>query len=90
MPMVGAKQGLLKVFAPFRDFGQRATWRSGYAAVCKTVYPGSIPGVASTASKRNTCRTFTSATALIGSDRGSSGKGGLRPAVDIARMRFPE
>jgi hypothetical protein len=24
-----------------------ATWRSGYAAVCKTVYPGSIPGVAS-------------------------------------------
>ena len=26
----------------------RATWRSGYAAVCKTVYPGSIPGVAST------------------------------------------
>src|SRR5262249_11915949 len=27
-----------------------ATWRSGYAAVCKTVYPGSIPGVASTIS----------------------------------------
>jgi hypothetical protein len=26
-----------------------ATWRSGYATVCKTVYPGSIPGVASTA-----------------------------------------
>lgn len=25
----------------------KATWRSGYAAVCKTVYPGSIPGVAS-------------------------------------------
>src|SRR5258705_13600702 len=25
-----------------------ATWRSGYATVCKTVYPGSIPGVAST------------------------------------------
>jgi hypothetical protein len=25
----------------------RATWRSGYATVCKTVYPGSIPGVAS-------------------------------------------
>src|SRR5262249_9040389 len=24
-----------------------ATWRSGYATVCKTVYPGSIPGVAS-------------------------------------------
>jgi hypothetical protein len=24
-----------------------ATWRSDYAAVCKTVYPGSIPGVAS-------------------------------------------
>jgi hypothetical protein len=27
---------------------RRATWRSGYATVCKTVYPGSIPGVAST------------------------------------------
>ena len=24
-----------------------ATWRSGYAEVCKTSYPGSIPGVAS-------------------------------------------
>ncbi len=24
-----------------------ASWRSGYAAVCKTVYPGSIPGEAS-------------------------------------------
>ena len=24
-----------------------ATWRSGYAAACKAVYPGSIPGVAS-------------------------------------------
>src|SRR6266516_6618158 len=29
-----------------------ATWRSGYAAVCKTVYPGSIPGVASNPSVR--------------------------------------
>jgi hypothetical protein len=27
---------------------RKATWRSGYATVCKTVYPGSIPGVAST------------------------------------------
>jgi hypothetical protein len=27
-----------------------ATWRSGYAAVCKTAYPGSIPGVASKSS----------------------------------------
>jgi hypothetical protein len=26
----------------------RATWRSGYATVCKTVYTGSIPVVAST------------------------------------------
>ena len=25
----------------------KATWRSGYAAVCKTVYPSSILGVAS-------------------------------------------
>jgi hypothetical protein len=32
--------------------GFMATWRSGYAAVCKTVYPGSIPGVASNKIKR--------------------------------------
>lgn len=24
-----------------------ATWRNGYAPLCKSVYPGSIPGVAS-------------------------------------------
>jgi hypothetical protein len=30
-----------------------ATWRSGYATVCKTVYPGSIPGVASKTSSKN-------------------------------------
>ena len=30
-----------------RPVALTATWRSGYAAVCKTVYPGSIPGVAS-------------------------------------------
>ena len=29
-----------------------ATWRSGYAAVCKTVYAGSIPAVASTSFPR--------------------------------------
>ena len=29
-----------------------ATWRSGYATVCKTVYPGSIPGVASSLRSR--------------------------------------
>jgi hypothetical protein len=28
--------------------GGKATWRSGYATVCKTVYSGSIPDVAST------------------------------------------
>ena len=32
---------------PFTYLRLEATWRSGYAAVCKTVYPGSIPGVAS-------------------------------------------
>gem|GEM_PF-4280389 len=30
----------------------KATWRSGYATVCKTVYPGSIPGVASSLCSR--------------------------------------
>ena len=30
-----------------------ATWRSGYATVCKTVYPGSIPGVASSLRSRS-------------------------------------
>jgi hypothetical protein len=32
------------------DAGGTATWRSGYARVCKTLYPGSIPGVASSLS----------------------------------------
>jgi hypothetical protein len=35
-----------------------ATWRSGYAAVCKTVYPGSIPGVASTSFPRHLARSW--------------------------------
>jgi hypothetical protein len=39
---------LLKSLPRFRYQPLTATWRSGYAAVCKTVYPGSIPGVAST------------------------------------------
>ena len=29
-------------------FNPKATWRSGDAADCKSAYPGSIPGVAST------------------------------------------
>jgi hypothetical protein len=35
-----------------------ATWRSGYAAVCKTVYPGSIPGVASSFKINNLVEFF--------------------------------
>jgi hypothetical protein len=42
------KMRLLKVLPCFNKQPLTATWRSGYAAVCKTVYPGSIPGVAST------------------------------------------
>ncbi len=30
-----------------RSTGPEATWRSGDAADCKSAYPGSIPGVAS-------------------------------------------
>src|SRR6185312_10282056 len=33
--------------ADIRTHPPEATWRSGYAAVCKTVYSGSIPDVAS-------------------------------------------
>src|SRR5689334_11694555 len=33
--------------SPYYPKDQTATWRSGYAADCKSVYPGSIPGVAS-------------------------------------------
>src|SRR6185295_1693285 len=36
--------------AAYMRFGHEATWRSGYATVCKTVYTGSIPVVASTPS----------------------------------------
>jgi hypothetical protein len=40
---------LLPKWLPRFSYRRRgATWRSGYATVCKTVYPGSIPGVAST------------------------------------------
>jgi hypothetical protein len=35
-------------FRAYRDKGIEATWRSGDAADCKSAYPGSIPGVAST------------------------------------------
>jgi hypothetical protein len=38
---------LLKLMHRFRYFLSAATCQSGYGAVCKTVYPGSIPGVAS-------------------------------------------
>ena len=49
MGTMRTKAGLPKTFKQFRNFVRTATWRSGYAAVCKTVYPGSIPGVASKA-----------------------------------------
>jgi hypothetical protein len=39
---------LLKSLPQFRYRRLTATCQSGYGAVCKTVYPGSIPGVAST------------------------------------------
>jgi hypothetical protein len=40
-------QLVLNRLARFSYLPNGATWRSGYATVCKTVYPGSIPGVAS-------------------------------------------
>ncbi len=40
---------LLKLLRRFRYLLSTATCQSGYGAVCKTVYPGSIPGVASIA-----------------------------------------
>jgi hypothetical protein len=38
---------LLNALHRFRYSPLAATCQSGYGAVCKTVYPGSIPGVAS-------------------------------------------
>jgi hypothetical protein len=38
---------LLKLLHRFTSSSPAATCQSGYGAVCKTVYPGSIPGVAS-------------------------------------------
>ncbi len=35
-----------------------ATWRSGYAPDCKSVYPGSIPGVASKVSRKIPVRSY--------------------------------
>jgi hypothetical protein len=44
----GATNRLLRnVLGRFRYFVPAATCQSGYGAVCKTAYPGSIPGVAS-------------------------------------------
>jgi hypothetical protein len=40
---------LYRLGHPTPFFNQLATWRSGDAADCKSAYPGSIPGVASTA-----------------------------------------
>jgi hypothetical protein len=45
--MAPMTQPLHKRLGTFKGRLLMATWRSGYAAVCKTVYPGSIPGVAS-------------------------------------------
>ena len=39
---------LYRLGHPTPFFNQLATWRSGDAADCKSAYPGSIPGVAST------------------------------------------
>jgi hypothetical protein len=53
----GSKRGamsrllLLKLLHRFTYLLSAATCQSGYGAVCKTVYPGSIPGVASMPSR---------------------------------------
>src|SRR6516225_3793017 len=46
VPLIYVRKALPKQIGAVTHAGT-ATWRSGYAAVCKTVYPGSIPGVAS-------------------------------------------
>ncbi len=45
---------LLRLLHRFRYRAPAATCQSGYGAVCKTVYPGSIPGVASSFRLRET------------------------------------
>jgi hypothetical protein len=45
--MLSFRVGFLPCHSICYTGGFWATWRSGYAAVCKTAYPGSIPGVAS-------------------------------------------
>ncbi len=47
MTVIAMRQLLLKLLSRFRYLLLAATCQSGYGAVCKTVYPGSIPGVAS-------------------------------------------
>jgi hypothetical protein len=44
-------------------FNAKATWRSGYAADCKSVYAGSIPAVASNDLDRNAARPTLTAEA---------------------------
>src|SRR3954469_4988489 len=55
-----------------------ATWRSGYATVCKTVYPGSIPGVASSPPQHRDALLFPAVeghTHILGWRAGTLGKG---------------
>ena len=47
-PRARRTMALRKGLKEFMECRPTATWRSGYAEVCKTFYPGSIPGVAST------------------------------------------
>ena len=58
-----------------------ATWRSGYATVCKTVYPGSIPGVASKTSHPGIRENATSRSSCGGllSCRCARFRGGRKP-----------
>ena len=73
-----------------------ARWRSGDAADCKSVHPGSIPGRASTASRRSIpliilARVFSRASSAdLGDGRGSrKTPTSSRPACDGQLSGFP-
>lgn len=67
----GARQGAIVGASSLCYDGRRApgpmaTWRSGYAPDCKSVDPGSIPGVAS---------TFSCLRAVLAPESGPTGRG---------------
>jgi hypothetical protein len=63
----------------------KATWRSGYATVCKTVYPGSIPGVASSLHSRSEAKVARRSVAKAARASRCELQLGTRPGATVGK-----